>query len=103
LKVRPRPDWLDTATPIDILEAIAGEFPDEDEQPVVQQQGPGRWRVDGTADLHYLQQLLETNALVSENDEYTSLAGFMLERIASTTALFATGVRSAKIIETSQV
>jgi CBS domain containing-hemolysin-like protein len=70
-------------TPIDILEAIAGEFPDEDEQLVVQQQGAGRWRVDGTADLHYLQQVLETDALVSENDEYTSLAGFMLERFAT--------------------
>ena len=70
-------------TPIDILEAIAGEFPDEDEQPVVQEQGPGRWRVDGTADLHYLQQVLETDDLVSENDEYTSLAGFMLERFGT--------------------
>jgi CBS domain containing-hemolysin-like protein len=70
-------------TPIDILEAIAGEFPDEDEQPVVQEQGPGRWRCDGTADLHYLQQVLETDELVSENDEYTSLAGFMLERFGT--------------------
>jgi CBS domain containing-hemolysin-like protein len=74
-------------TPIDILEAIAGEFPDEDEQPVVQQQGPGRWRVDGTADLHYLEQVLETDALVSANDEYTTLAGFMLERFATLPSL----------------
>jgi CBS domain containing-hemolysin-like protein len=70
-------------TPIDILEAIAGEFPDEDEQPVVQEDGPGRWRVDGTADLHYLEQVLEVNELVSENDDYTSLAGLMLERFGS--------------------
>lgn len=70
-------------TPIDILEAIAGEFPDEDEQPVVQQHGPGRWRVDGTADLHYLQQVLHTDALLDENGEYTSLAGFMLERFST--------------------
>ncbi|WP_312517374.1 TerC family protein [Massilia sp.] len=70
-------------TPIDILEAIAGEFPDEDEQPVVQEDGPGRWRVDGTADLHYLEQVLEVDELVSENDDYTSLAGLMLERFGS--------------------
>ena len=70
-------------TPIDILEAIAGEFPDEDEQPVVQEDGPGRWRVDGTADLHYLEQVLEVHDLVSENDDYTSLAGLMLERFGS--------------------
>jgi CBS domain containing-hemolysin-like protein len=70
-------------TPIDILEAIAGEFPDEDELPDVQPQGPDCWRVAGTADLHYLEQVLETDALISENDDYTSLAGFMLERLAT--------------------
>ena len=70
-------------TPIDILEAIAGEFPDEDEQPVVQELGPGRWRVDGTADLHYLEQVLEVDALVGDTDDYTSLAGLMLERFGT--------------------
>jgi CBS domain containing-hemolysin-like protein len=67
-------------TPIDILEAIAGEFPDEDEQPDVQSLGDDKWKVDGTADLLYLQQVLHSDALVSDGDEYTSLAGFMLER-----------------------
>ena len=70
-------------TPIDILEAIAGEFPDEDEQPVVQALAPGRWRVDGTADLHYLEQVLEVDALVGDTDDYTSLAGLMLERFGT--------------------
>jgi CBS domain containing-hemolysin-like protein len=70
-------------TPIDILEAIAGEFPDEDEQPVVQDLGDGRWRVDGTADLHYLEQVLEVDALVGDTDDYTSLAGLMLERFGT--------------------
>ena len=70
-------------TPIDILEAIAGEFPDEDEQAVVQPQGPGQWKVDGTADLFYLQQVLHTDALVSDSDEFTSLAGLMLERFTT--------------------
>jgi CBS domain containing-hemolysin-like protein len=70
-------------TPIDILEAIAGEFPDEDEQPDVQVEGPDCWRVAGTADLHYLQQVLDTDRLVSETDDYSSLAGFMLERFGT--------------------
>jgi CBS domain containing-hemolysin-like protein len=70
-------------TPIDILEAIAGEFPDEDEQPAVLRQGPDRWRIDGAADLHYVQQELGTDELVSENDDYSSLAGFMLERLGT--------------------
>ena len=74
-------------TPIDILEAIAGEFPDEDELPVVREEGQDRWRVDGSADLHYLQQVLGTDALVSENDDYTSLAGFMLERFGTLPAV----------------
>ncbi|MFC5462827.1 TerC family protein [Massilia niabensis] len=70
-------------TPIDLLEAIAGDFPDEDEQPAVIQEGPDRWRVDGAADLHHLQQVLGTDALVSPNDEYSSLAGFMLEHFGA--------------------
>lgn len=67
-------------TPIDILEAIAGEFPDEDEQPVIEALGGDRWKVDGSADLLYLQQVIHSDALVSTDDEFTSLAGFMLER-----------------------
>ena len=74
-------------TPLDILEAIAGEFPDEDEQPAVQLQTDGRWKVDGTADLHYLEQVLETGALVTEGAEYTSLAGFLLARFETMPAV----------------
>ncbi|QOL48902.1 TerC family protein [Massilia litorea] len=74
-------------TPIDILEAIAGEFPDEDEQPAVVCEGPDCWRIDGAADLHYVQQELGTDALVSESDDYSSLAGFMLERLGTLPAV----------------
>ena len=65
-------------TPIDILEAIAGEFPDEDELPDVEVLGPGHWRIDGATDLHYLEQVFEKETLVSEDGEYNSLAGFLL-------------------------
>jgi len=67
-------------TPIDILEAIAGEFPDEDEQPAVQVLGNDRWQVDGAADLLYLQQVLQSDALAPGAADYSSLAGFLLER-----------------------
>lgn len=67
-------------TPIDILEAIAGEFPDEDEHLTVQPDGENRWKVDGTADLHYLEQILETDGLVSDDADYTSIAGFLLSK-----------------------
>ncbi len=70
-------------TPVDILEAIAGEFPDEDEQLAIQPKGPGEWEVIGTADLHQLEQVLETEGLVSIDDDYTSLAGFLLARFES--------------------
>jgi CBS domain containing-hemolysin-like protein len=67
-------------TPVDILEAIAGEFPDEDEQLAIRPRAPGVWEVDGAADLHLLQQALETDGLVGEESDYTSLAGFLLAR-----------------------
>ncbi|MBB3222716.1 TerC family protein [Pseudoduganella umbonata] len=65
-------------TPVDILEAIAGEFPDEDEELAIQPKAPGLWEVDGAADLHLLEQVLETDTLVSDDADYTSLAGFLL-------------------------
>jgi CBS domain containing-hemolysin-like protein len=67
-------------TPIDIFEAIAGEFPDEDEAPDIIDQGNGRWRVDGAADLHHLEQVLHTEGLVDEHEEYSTLAGYLLSR-----------------------
>lgn len=67
-------------TPIDIFEAIAGEFPDEDEAPDIIDQGNGRWRVDGAADLHHLEQVLHTDGLVDDDEEYSTIAGYLLSR-----------------------
>ena len=67
-------------TPIDVFEAIAGEFPDEDETPDIVPDGEGQWLVDGAADLHHLEQVLETEGLVNEDQEYTTLAGYLLAR-----------------------
>jgi CBS domain containing-hemolysin-like protein len=66
-------------TPIDVLEAIAGEFPDEDEQLTVQQLDARRWKVDGAVDLYHLEQTLGIDFLIDDN-EYVSLAGFLLTR-----------------------
>lgn len=70
-------------TPIDILEAIAGEFPDEDEQPTIQSMGPGHWRVNGAADLHHLAQVLGTDILPASGDGFTSIAGLLLDRFGT--------------------
>ncbi|MFM9921983.1 TerC family protein [Variovorax sp. H27-G14] len=67
-------------TPIDVLEAIAGEFPDEDETLEILQTAPDAWTVSGSADLHLLEQALQTHGLVSDDDSYTSVAGFLLAR-----------------------
>ncbi|HEU0231063.1 MAG TPA: TerC family protein [Burkholderiaceae bacterium] len=67
-------------TPIDVFEAIAGEFPDEDETPDIVTEGENRWRMDGAADLHHLELLLNTDGLVDDEEEYSTLAGYLLER-----------------------
>ncbi|WP_034915304.1 TerC family protein [Erwinia sp. 9145] len=64
-------------TPLDVLEAIAGEFPDEDETPDVIADGDG-WLVKGGTDLHSLQQLLDTQVLVNREDDHASLAGLLI-------------------------
>jgi len=67
-------------TPIDVFEAIAGEFPDEDETPDIVQLDDRHWRVDGAADLHHLEQVLNTDGLVDDDEGYSTLAGYLLER-----------------------
>jgi CBS domain containing-hemolysin-like protein len=67
-------------TPIDVFEAIAGEFPDEDETPDIIALGAERWKVDGAADLHHLEQVLNTEDLVDDDEDYSTLAGYLLGR-----------------------
>ena len=61
-------------TPLDVLEAIAGEFPDEDETPDIVAEGDG-WLVKGGTDLHSLEQALACDDLVSPTADYATLAG----------------------------
>ncbi|WP_343191972.1 TerC family protein [Buchnera aphidicola] len=64
-------------TPLDLLEAIAGEFPDADETPEVIVEN-NSWLVKGGTDLHSLQQLLDTKQLIQKKDTYASLAGLLI-------------------------
>jgi len=66
-------------TPLDVLEAIAGEFPDEDETPDVVTDGDS-WIAKGGTDLHLLQQILDVKTLVNADDDFASLAGLLLSK-----------------------
>ncbi len=64
-------------TPLDVLEAIAGEFPDEDETPDIVPEGKG-WLVKGGTDMHSLEQLLDVHCLVDPAKDYASIAGRLI-------------------------
>ncbi len=80
------------ATPTDILEAIAGEFPDEGEEALIAEQAEdGSWLLDGAVDVRKASHLLDTD-LVDEADRYSTVAGYILWRLGR---LPATGERLA--------
>lgn len=68
-------------TPTDLLEAIAGEFPDEDEEKLTVERGDdGSLTVDGWIEIRHASKLLDAD-LVDETDRYSTLAGFILWRL----------------------
>lgn len=68
-------------TPIDILEAIAGEFQDEDEPEVVAESlSDGSWILEGLTDIRHVSLLLGQD-LVDENEQYSTLSGFILSHL----------------------
>lgn len=64
-------------TPLDVLEAIAGEFPDADETPEIVADGDG-WLIKGSADLHALQQAVGLDDLVNEDEDIATVAGLVI-------------------------
>lgn len=65
-------------TPTDVLEAIAGEFPDIDEEPALaQRQDDGSWIVDGFMDIRQLESIVE-QPLLDGTGRYSTLGGFVL-------------------------
>lgn len=69
------------ATPTDILEAIAGEFPDEDEELLLtEKEEDGSWLVDGAIDIRRASNLLDVE-LADHADRYSTLAGYILWKL----------------------
>ena len=68
-------------TPIDVFEAIAGDFPDEDETPDIIVKAENQWVVEGGTDLHQFEQTLDLEPLSSESDDFSTVAGFLLQQL----------------------
>ncbi|MFK3705041.1 putative tellurium resistance membrane protein TerC [Raoultella sp. BIGb0138] len=64
-------------TPLDVLEAIAGEFPDADETPEIVADGDG-WLIKGSTDLHALQQAVGLDDIVNEDEDIATVAGLVI-------------------------
>lgn len=66
------------ATPIDILEAIAGEFPHESElEAAAESLADGSLMLEGSTDIRHISLLLNRN-LVEESEQYSTLSGYIL-------------------------
>lgn len=66
-------------TPLDVLEAIAGEFPDEDETlEIVKHED--YWLVEGTASLHQLRLELNDPDLLIDADQFT-IGGYLISQL----------------------
>lgn len=64
-------------TPLDVLEAIAGEFPDADEIPEIREDGEG-YLVKGTTDLHTLRQYLDLPTFACDDNNIVTVAGLII-------------------------
>lgn len=68
-------------TPTDLLEAIAGEFADDDDEHLTVEHGEdGSLLVDGWIDIRHISRLLDVD-LVDDADRYSTLAGWLLWRL----------------------
>ena len=69
------------ATPIDVLEAIAGEFPDEDElDAAAESLADGSLILEGSTDIRHVSLLLGRD-LVDESEQYSTLSGYILHHL----------------------
>ncbi|MBV8043381.1 CNNM family cation transport protein YoaE [Pluralibacter sp.] len=88
-------------TPLDVLEAIAGEFPDADETPEIVMDGEG-WLVKGTTDLHALQQALGIDDLVNDDEDIATVAGLVIAvngQIPRAGDIFTVGTLQITVVE----
>jgi CBS domain containing-hemolysin-like protein len=71
---------LGLVTPADVLEVIAGEFPDDESgDPSAIQEADGSWLVDASLDLRRIEHLLGVR--LSGDDSFATLAGYVLQRL----------------------
>ena len=70
-------------SPLDVFEAIAGEFPDADEQLELVKIDDNTWNASGMLDLYQLELELETVDLVQEDSGYFSVAGLIFDKAQS--------------------
>src|SRR5699024_4872362 len=68
-------------TLLDVFEAIAGEFPDEDETLSVEKVSDTEWNIDAGCDLLIVEQTLGIRGLVDDDDDYSSLGGLLIDRL----------------------
>lgn len=69
-------------TPLDVFEAIAGEFPDADEQLELVKVDDTTWKASGMLDLYQLElelDMFDLN-LIQEDSSYFSVAGLILDQ-----------------------
>lgn len=67
-------------SPLDVFEAIAGEFPDADEQLDLVKIDDNTWKASGMLDVYQLELELEMLDLVEDDAGYISLAGLILDK-----------------------
>lgn len=67
-------------SPLDVFEAIAGEFPDADEQLDLIKVNETTWNASGMLDLYQLELELGMIDLVQEDSGYFSVAGLILDK-----------------------
>ena len=67
-------------SPHDVFEAIAGEFPDADEQLDLVKLDELTWKASGMLDLYQLELELGMLDLIQDDSEYFSVAGLILDK-----------------------
>lgn len=71
---------LGLVTPTDVLEVIAGEFPDDQSgDPAAVQEVDGSWMLDASLDLRRVEHLLGFK--LSGDDSFSTLAGYVLQQL----------------------
>ncbi len=70
-------------TPTDILTGIAGDLPEEeaDIEPSAVQREDGSWLLDGQMPVFEVERVLGVSGLGIDDEEYTTLAGFVLSQL----------------------